>query len=90
MGMAAITRSASKLGYCPPETAEALIYTLKRYGLPTEIPFSREELLPHIFSDKKNRGPVLNLVIPERIGKCMVFPVEKEKIEDWLAAGGVR
>ncbi|MBO4410822.1 MAG: 3-dehydroquinate synthase [Lachnospiraceae bacterium] len=90
MGMAAVTRAAAKLGYCSAETPEALEYTLKRYELPTEIPFRMEELLPHLLRDKKIRGEVLNLVIPERIGRCVVHPVELRQVGDWLEAGGVR
>ena len=89
MGMATIAKSACRMGFCSAETVGAIEEILKRYGLPVSIPFSREELLPHILLDKKNRGGMISLVVPEKIGKCTILPVRKEEIGDWLSAGGV-
>lgn len=90
IGMATITRSAIRMGLCSEEAGEALENTLKRYGLPTEASYTAEELLPHLLLDKKSRGNVQKLIVPKKIGECVILAVEKEKLPDWLAAGGIR
>lgn len=90
MGMSVVTKAAVRMGVAGKETAEILDGTLKRYGLPTLIPFTRDELLPHLLLDKKSRGETVNLIVPERIGKCVILPVKKDEITDWLKAGGVQ
>ena len=90
MGMAVVTRASEAFGIAEKGTAETLEKVLKAYGLPTEIPYGKEELLPHVFLDKKARGDSVNLIVPERIGHCRVLPVRKEEAAEWLDRGGVR
>ncbi len=89
MGMAVITKAAETFGYAASGTAEELTETLRFYGLPVEIPYPKEALLPHLWLDKKGRGETVNLIVPERIGKCRILPVKKEDLGSWLEAGGV-
>ena len=90
MGMATVTRAAVKMGRALPETAEVLENVLKRYGLPTVIPFRKEELLPHLLLDKKMRGRTVSLIVPKRIGECEIVPTDADALGDWLTAGGVQ
>ncbi len=90
MGMAVVTRASEAFGIAEKGTAETLESVLKAYDLPTGIPYGKEELLPHVFLDKKARGDSVNLIVPERIGHCRVLPVRKEEAAEWLDRGGVR
>ena len=56
MGMVLATRAAVRLGLCPAEDLEALISLLRSLGLPTECPYSAEELTSAALSDKKRSG----------------------------------
>ena len=90
MGMAVMTRAACRLGYCDGMTVELLEKMLDRYGLPKTIPYTVGELTEAAFSDKKMAGNEINLVVPVKIGKCVIEKVPASAIPDWLEAGGVK
>lgn len=54
---------------------ERVIRLLKKYGLPTECPFSDEELYPVMRSDKKAGADGIRLIIPEDTGTVRVWTV---------------
>ncbi len=90
MGMAVISRSALKLGYCGPEVPETIEAILKKYDLPTEVPYSLKQMVDAAFSDKKLLGGNISLIVPEKIGKCIIETVPAAAISDWMQAGGVK
>ena len=90
MGTSVITRAAAAMGLCGRDVSERLDALLKKYGLPTGIPFSSGELEREIAADKKAAGGVVKLIVPERIGKCAITPVTIRSVGEWLKAGGVR
>lgn len=90
MGMAAITRAAYHFGFCNKETLDSLIDIIKKYGLPTEIGYSCEELLDAAMNDKKSSGDSIRLVVPECIGKCSLKKIQKADLSDWMKAGGIK
>ena len=67
MGMAVMCRSAAAAGFCPEETAEALVKLLRAYGLPTELPYGAEVLAEAARADKKAAGDTTRLVVPEAL-----------------------
>lgn len=84
VGMADIARSSVRNGLCSEKTCDEIIAILKKYGLPTENPYNTEDIVGVMLSDKKLIGGRLNLIIPEEIGKCRIFPIETEKLADFL------
>ncbi len=90
MGMAVMTRAARRFGYCDDMTVELLEKILDKYGLPKEMPYTVGELTEAALSDKKMMGSEINLVVPEKIGKCVIEKVPASVISDWLEAGGVK
>ncbi|MGI5832303.1 MAG: 3-dehydroquinate synthase [Thermoguttaceae bacterium] len=89
MGMAAITRAAVKRGLCAPEVEARLTALLKQYALPTEVPYTADELISAALSDKKARGETIRLVVPEKIGRCRVETIPKESLKTWMREGGI-
>lgn len=89
IGMAVITKASVELGYCGPSVYDNLIEILKKYELPFISPFSAEPLAKVMLSDKKGKGGSLTLVIPEKLGCCVLKKISKEEIAEWLRAGGV-
>ena len=85
MGMAIVTESAEKAGICPEGTAETLQAMLNAYGLPTEAPFTTEQLLYGMLSDKKIEGSEINLILPQRIGECFIKKMSVKQAQDLLA-----
>ena len=90
IGMVMMTRAAVKKDYCKAEVLERLIALLKKYHLPTEVPYPADALLEIVRSDKKTMGKTVNLIVPEKIGRCTVVPTKTSDLLDWLTAGGAQ
>ena len=90
MGMAAISRAAESFGISEKGTAERIEKMLKRYGLPTEIDFARDDMLDAMLSDKKSDGSSVALIVPERIGRCRIENAGAAELCEWLKAGGIK
>ena len=81
MGMAIVSRS------CDCADTARLIACLKRFGLPTETAYSAELLAAVALRDKKRSGQTVNLILPERIGKCAIVPTPAEELLSFIQAG---
>lgn len=84
IGMAAASRAADKLGFSKEPCGLEIMRILEKNNLPIECPFSPDELLSAILLDKKRAGNKLNLVLPERIGKCVLHPISLGSLHDFL------
>lgn len=77
IGMAQAAKYAERHGVAEePGLADHIATDLKACGLPTELPCPEQELLPAILKDKKAYGSKIKLVLPRRIGKVVVLPIE--------------
>lgn len=90
MGMAAITKASVKMDICGEDTLNKLMLMLAKYGLPDEISFSAEEIYDAMLSDKKFSGRSINLIVPQRIGKCRLMQLSLTELKKWLYAGGLK
>lgn len=72
IGLAAVMRGN--------EDEKRVISLLRKYDLPTECPFSAEEISAAVKADKKIEHGALMLIVPERIGSCRIVPTEPEDI----------
>jgi len=88
-GMAAVTRAAVRKGITGEGTLAALTELLERYGLPTEIPYTADEMKQAILSDKKQSADGYRLIVPERIGNCRIETVPADGLEEWMRLGDV-
>lgn len=81
MGMVCVTKAALQNGLCGEDCLTALTNILTENGLPTALPYSMEELLPLILSDKKRTDDKITLIVPREIGACepMKLPVSRLK-----------
>lgn len=82
MGMASLARACVIMKFCSPSCADEIVGMLKRYNLPTEVPFDSEELFSAALSDKKRSGGVINIVIPEEIGRCVIKKITLDKLQE--------
>lgn len=64
-----------------------IISALSRNGLPCEIPYSADEIFAACAGDKKRRGDVYTLVLPERIGACRLVKVGAGSLMDVIRRG---
>ena len=83
-GMAEIARISAEQGWCSKECADEIRQLLENYGFDLSIDYSKEELYDIMLSDKKRKGGVIDLVVPERIGKCRLERVTTQQLKEIL------
>ena len=83
-GMAAIADISARQGWCSRECAQEIIQLLENYGFDLSIDYSMDELYNIMLSDKKRKGGVIDLVVPERIGKCVLKRLTTEELKGIL------
>ena len=78
-GMVIAARGASALGLCDQRVTDDIIKALKLYGLTDKCDFSAEGLASVSLSDKKRDGGSITLVLPEKVGCCILkrIPIEE-------------
>lgn len=79
IGMVIAARAAEKMGLCEKGTLDEIISILKINSLPTECPFTAEEIYSGALTDKKRTGGYISVVLPEKIGKCILKKVSIEE-----------
>ena len=87
IGMAIVSRAAAKLGICHDSTSEAVLSVLKSFGLPFTTAFDAESLFISALSDKKRSGGVVNLIVPQAIGNCIIRPTQVNELKSFIEAG---
>ena len=55
-----------------------------KHNLPVSCEYGAEKLLKVALSDKKRSGDYITLVVPEKIGKCVLKSVAVSELEDVL------
>lgn len=89
IGMVIITRAAVNLGLCKKEVLDKLLSILDSYSLPTKTSFSINELYKAALSDKKISCKEINLVVPQKIGECIIKKIPVDDLKIWLNAGNI-
>ena len=87
IGMAIVSRAAAALRICSSQTAAEICEILERFGLPTKTDISLEDIYSAALSDKKRSANSVNLIVPERIGTCLIRPTPIEELKDFIEAG---
>ncbi len=81
IGMVYAARLAYKLGLCQEACLTRIKRALEKCGLPVSAPYTPEALCAVALSDKKRAGASLTLILPEKIGKCALYPIPVEDME---------
>ncbi len=79
IGMRMAARAAVLLGVAELDCTDAITDALTAAGLPTRTEFTAAELTAAALHDKKRMGDTLKLVLPKKIGSCVLhaLPVER-------------
>lgn len=87
IGMMTAARASFKLGFsredCAPQIREALINN----DLPTQTDFTARELFDAALNDKKRRGNSINLIVPEKIGRCYRKEQDTQQVLEFIKLG---
>ena len=80
-GMVTASRLAEKLTLCGHDVTERLVSVLEKYGLPTESSISASDIADVCLGDKKSEGDTLTLILPEKIGRCVLKKIKKSELK---------
>ena len=87
IGMVLMARGAYKCGLTETDCTAELIAVLQKYRLPTETPFSAEDLFTHALSDKKRDGGKITLIVPKALGECVLYKTDTEMLKNVIEQG---
>jgi 3-dehydroquinate synthase len=87
IGMVIAGRGASRMGLCGEDCYTEIVEAVRRYQLPTETDIPPEKLIEAAFFDKKRSGKRINLILPERIGKCTAKSFSLDELADFIRLG---
>ena len=79
-GSVLAAKLAVKLGLCQEAVADEITAILTDYGFDLTCPYSAEALYNAALSDKKRAGDTITLILPEKIGKCVLHKLPCEEI----------
>ncbi len=87
IGLAIIAKASETLGEATEPIAERIRQTLIQNGLPVTSPYSAEMLAEAALNDKKRTGDSIRLVIPRRIGECVLKTIPVGELLNVFRAG---
>ncbi|MDE7260857.1 MAG: 3-dehydroquinate synthase [Oscillospiraceae bacterium] len=86
VGMVLAARAAERLGYSPAGTLEQVIAANEKYHLPTQCPYTADELYAAATSDKKRDGGSIDVVVLERIGQARTVRLDMDGLRTFVEA----
>lgn len=85
MGMVIATQASVKNGICSESVLMELIDVLNANNLPVKTDFSLQDLCCVAEVDKKRSAENITLVLPEKIGKCVLKDIKIDNLKEFLA-----
>lgn len=86
-GMSIVSKAGISEGICKEDIHNKIRNILTDFALPTDTVYSAKMLAGSALSDKKRAGSIVNLIVPEAIGRCRIHPIQIEQLEDFIKAG---
>lgn len=87
MGMVIVSKAGYATGICDEETYNQVLKIVKQFGLPYKTLCSAQTIYNYALSDKKRSGSTVNLIVPRKIGDCIIQPTAVEKLLSFIEAG---
>ncbi len=87
MGMVIVTRAAVSMGICPKGELDDIISVIRGASLPTDCPYSADELVDTALSDKKRFGDMISLVVPYSIGDSRLLKIDVSELKGFIQRG---
>ncbi len=82
VGMVMASRYGESKGITEPGTADRIIRLASSFNLPTSADIDEKSLRDAISVDKKGKGHLVSLIIPEKVGRVIIKDTEKDNI--WI------
>lgn len=80
-GIVAATRIALKLGICDRDCPIDVIEGIRNVGFDVNISFDADELMHAIRHDKKRSGENISMILPKRVGECVLHTMTLNDLE---------
>lgn len=87
IGMAIVSKASNLRGWCDDKCYEAMMTALGLFDFSPACPYTAEELAGAALHDKKRRGDLITLVIPESIGNCSLRKIPVTELEKFFEEG---
>lgn len=87
IGMYYVSKISNKMGHLTSKELEEIKSILDIYNLPTDCPYTPEEIYRVAISDKKVGSGTINLVIPYSIGDTRLLKVDINELAEILEMG---
>lgn len=87
IGMAIVSKAGARAGICDAAVYPQILAILNKFTLPTSAAYSARQLYTSALSDKKRSGGMVNLIIPETIGRCVIRPTPVSELQSFIEAG---
>lgn len=81
-GMVMASEYGERIGITEDKTSVRIRNLIAQFNLPQEVEIDKDSLSNAIKVDKKGKGNMVGLVIPEKIGKVIIKDTEKDSI--WI------
>lgn len=86
IGMVLAARGGEKLGCSPAGALHAVLAANRKFGLPTECPYTAEEIYAAAVSDKKRDGGSIDVVVLEEIGRAKTVRLDMDGLRAFVEA----
>ena len=83
-GMVRAAQLGTALGLTPAHLAPDIAQLVEAFGLPTNIPCSQADYAAAIGLDKKGAGSSLSLILLDRPGHALAYPILKQQLLEML------
>ena len=87
IGMALVGKAGVNVGICNEDTYRDILAALRKFGLPTQADCTAEMLYNSALSDKKRFGATVNLIVPQKIGDCIIRATPVTELMTFIEAG---
>ena len=87
IGMCIAAKISVSKGLCVKQCAEEIEELICAYHLPVRTGFTAQQLCLSALSDKKRSGSSINLILPERIGCCVIRSIPVDDLEKVISVG---
>jgi 3-dehydroquinate synthase len=87
IGIALVSKAGANFGICSEETYHLILAALDKFNLPKATDCTAQMLFDSALSDKKRFGATVNLIIPQRIGECIIQATPVTELMTFIEAG---
>ena len=87
IGMAIVAKAGAELGICQKDTYDTILSILDKFSLPRSTEYTAEALYNCALSDKKRFGETINLIVPKKIGDCIIQETPITELMTFIKAG---